>query len=73
MRTIALRTKTVLAALAGAGVLTLGSAAAGPAAALEHDLVQIASDLSGHGTHGTGTPHTGRALADDKPPALVHS
>ncbi|MEV5876928.1 hypothetical protein AB0L75_22355 [Streptomyces sp. NPDC052101] len=58
MRTIALRTKTVLATLTGAGVLTLGITA-GTAAAVEHGLVHMA------------TSHTGPALADDKPPASV--
>ncbi|MGW1806356.1 hypothetical protein [Streptomyces sp. NPDC002078] len=63
MRTIALRTKTVLAALTGAGVLALGTICTVPAAGVEQGLAHIASALSGH------PAHTGPALADDHPPA----
>ncbi|MFH8339046.1 hypothetical protein [Streptomyces sp. AM6-12] len=61
MRSIALRTKTVLAALTGAGVLALGAAAALPATGLHQAVVQ-----------GTSS-HAGSILADDRGPGLVHS
>ncbi|MFR9789725.1 hypothetical protein ACL07V_13800 [Streptomyces sp. MB22_4] len=61
MRSIALRTKTVLAALAGAGVLTLGAAAALPATGLHQAVV--------HGADG----HPGTVLADDRGPGVVGS
>jgi len=62
MRAITLRTKTVLAALAGAGVLALGTAAAVPATGLHQALV-----------HGNGSSHSRSVLADDRGPGLVHS
>ncbi|MGW2745154.1 hypothetical protein [Streptomyces sp. NPDC001450] len=67
MRAIALRTKTVLTALTGAGVLALGTAAAVPAAGVQDAVVRIASELSGH--QGQGGP----AMADDQNPRLAHS
>ncbi|WP_129307532.1 hypothetical protein [Streptomyces sp. L2] len=63
MRTIALRTKTVLAALTGAGVLALGTAAAVPATGVADALVHIASG----GVQG----HTSQVLADEREPHLV--
>ncbi|MER6036442.1 MULTISPECIES: hypothetical protein [unclassified Streptomyces] len=45
--TIALRTKTVLAALTGAGVLALGTAAAVPATGVQNALVHVAG-FAGH-------------------------
>ncbi|MGW4435778.1 hypothetical protein ACWELO_08455 [Streptomyces sp. NPDC004596] len=48
MRTIALRTKTVLAALTGAGVLALGTAAAVPASGVQDALVRVASGFTLH-------------------------
>lgn len=63
MRTIALRTKTVLAALTGAGVLALGTAAAVPATGVADALVHIASG----GAHG----HAGQVVADEREPHLV--
>ncbi|MFJ9814138.1 hypothetical protein ACIRU3_02505 [Streptomyces sp. NPDC101151] len=48
MRSIALRTKTALTALTGAGVLALGTTAALPATGVQDALVRIASGLSGH-------------------------
>ncbi|MFE1312255.1 hypothetical protein [Streptomyces sp. NPDC058755] len=65
MRAIALRTKTVLTALTGAGVLALGTAAAVPATGVEHALVHIASGLTGH------QAQSGPTLADERPPGLV--
>lgn len=67
MRTIALRTKTVLTALTGAGVLALGTAAAVPATGVQDAVVRIASDLSGH------QGQVGPALADDRDPMGLHS
>lgn len=67
MRTIALRTKTVLAALTGAGVLALGTAAAVPASGVRDGLVHIASGLSGH------PARSGVVLADERQPGAVHS
>ncbi|TWV39955.1 hypothetical protein FRZ03_22845 [Streptomyces misionensis] len=61
MRAITLRTKTVLAALAGAGILALGTAAAVPATGLHQALV-----------HGNSS-HSRSVLADDRGPGLVHS
>ncbi|MFJ9869339.1 hypothetical protein [Streptomyces sp. NPDC101165] len=66
MRAIALRTKTVLTALTGAGVLALGTAAAVPATGVQDAVVRIASGLSGH------QAQSGPALADERPPGLVH-
>ncbi|MEU6092563.1 hypothetical protein ABZ865_38470 [Streptomyces sp. NPDC047085] len=66
MRTIALRTKTALAAFTGAGVLALGVAAAVPSTGTQNALMRFASDLSGH------QAHSGPALADERPPGLVH-
>jgi hypothetical protein len=67
MRSIALRTKTALTALAGAGVLTLGIAAAGPANGVGRDLAQVTAGLSGSHTA------SGPVLADDQNPrALGH-
>ena len=66
MRTIALRTKTVLAALAGAGVIALGTAAAVPGTGVERDLAHFASALP-----GGQQPHSGPALADDKTPGMA--
>ncbi|MCZ0987586.1 hypothetical protein [Streptomyces diastatochromogenes] len=65
MRTIALRTKTALTALTGAGVLTLGIAAAVPATGVQDALVHIVSGVSG------GQGQSGPALADERPPGLV--
>ena len=64
MRTIALRTKTVLAALTGAGVLALGIATAVPATGVAGALVHVASSGAGG--------HAGVVLADDKTPSVVH-
>jgi hypothetical protein len=66
MRTITLRTKTVLAALAGAGVLALGTAAAVPTTGLHQAVVRDAAALPG--LHA----HSGPALADDRGPGVVH-
>ncbi|ANP48771.1 hypothetical protein J2Z21_007070 [Streptomyces griseochromogenes] len=66
MRTTALRTKTVLAALTGAGVLALGTAAAVPATGAERTLVHVASDPSGH------RADSGTVLADDQMPGRLH-
>ncbi|KUM96830.1 hypothetical protein AQI88_10080 [Streptomyces cellostaticus] len=65
MRTIALRTKTVLAALTGAGVLALGTAAAVPASGVQDALVRVTSDVSGHQVH------SGAVLADERGPREV--
>ncbi|MDO0926342.1 hypothetical protein QQY24_13245 [Streptomyces sp. TG1A-8] len=62
MRTFALRTKTVLAALTGVGVLALGAATAVPATGVQHTLMHIASGLTGQDAH------SGRVLADDRMP-----
>ncbi|MEU5532721.1 hypothetical protein [Streptomyces sp. NPDC020362] len=67
MRTTALRTKTVLAAFTGAGVLALGTTAAVPATGVHDALVRVASDFSGQQTH------SGPALADEREPKLVHA
>ncbi|MGW4565006.1 hypothetical protein ACWEN3_22170 [Streptomyces sp. NPDC004561] len=67
MRTIALRTKTVLAALAGAGILALGTAATVPTTGLHQALVRDTAGLTGLHTH------SGPVLADDRGPGLVHS
>lgn len=64
MRTFALRTKTVLVALTGAGVLTLGFAAAAPSTGVEQYLAHIASGLSPQA-------QSGPVLADDHGPRLV--
>ncbi|MFF8429792.1 hypothetical protein ACF07Y_32525 [Streptomyces sp. NPDC016566] len=66
MRAIALRTKTVLTALTGAGVLALGTSAAVPATGVQDAVVRIASGLSGH------QAHSGPSLADEREPKLVH-
>ncbi|MFE1881753.1 hypothetical protein [Streptomyces diastatochromogenes] len=66
MRTIALRTKTALTALTGAGVLALGIAAAVPATGVQDTLAHVVSDLSGH------QAQSAPALADERPPGLVH-
>ncbi|MEU6278707.1 hypothetical protein [Streptomyces sp. NPDC047028] len=63
MRTIALRTKTVLAALTGAGVLALGTAAAVPATGVADALVHIASG----GVQGHDAP----VLANGQGPGVV--
>jgi hypothetical protein len=63
MRTIALRTKTVLAALTGAGVLALGTAAAVPATGVADALVHIASGGAGG--------HASQVLADEHGPGIV--
>ncbi|MFF7974562.1 hypothetical protein [Streptomyces sp. NPDC007905] len=65
MRTIALRTNTVLAALTGAGVLALGTAAAVPATGVQDALVHVASGLS------VPQAHSGPALADERGPRVV--
>ncbi|MET8584054.1 hypothetical protein ABZX39_24720 [Streptomyces collinus] len=67
MRTITLRTKTVLAALAGAGVLSLGTAAAVPATGVQDALVHIASGTTGSHSHSVSF------LADDREPTLIHA
>ncbi|MEU8695143.1 hypothetical protein [Streptomyces sp. NPDC048665] len=65
MRSIALRTKTALTALAGAGVLTLGIAASGPANDVGRDLAHVAAGLSGE--HAASGP----VLADDQNPRTL--
>ncbi|MEU2929590.1 hypothetical protein AB0D42_13985 [Streptomyces sp. NPDC048304] len=65
MRSIASRTKTVLVALTGTGVIALGAAAAVPAAGVPGPLVRVAADLTGH------PAHPGPALADDRDPFVV--
>lgn len=65
MRITALRTKTVLAALIGAGVLALGTAAAVPGTGVEGALVHAASDLSGH------QAQSGPVLANGQGPGRV--
>lgn len=67
MRTTTLRTKTVLAALTGAGVLALGTAAALPATGMQDALVRVTSDFSGQ------QAHSGAVLADDRQPSLTHA
>ncbi|MEU9988965.1 hypothetical protein AB0E10_19630 [Streptomyces sp. NPDC048045] len=67
MRTNALRTKTVLAALTGAGVLALGTAAAVPATGVQDALVRVTSDFSGH------QAHSGPALANGQGPGRVRA
>ncbi|MBV2355020.1 hypothetical protein KUM39_11690 [Streptomyces sp. J2-1] len=62
MRAIALRTKTALAVLAGAGVLALGTATV-PAAGAQDALAHLTSVLSGG--------HTS-VLADDRTPSVIH-
>ncbi|MFE3638842.1 hypothetical protein [Streptomyces sp. NPDC059168] len=64
MRTIALRTKTVLAALTGAGVLALGTAAAVPAAGVQDALAHVAAGLAGYQTDAP-------ALANGHGPGFV--
>ncbi|MEU8975481.1 hypothetical protein AB0D11_40785 [Streptomyces monashensis] len=66
MRSIALRTKTALTALAGAGVLTLGIASADPANGVGHDLAQITAGLPGSHTAA------GTVLADERDPRSVN-
>ncbi|MFS4097726.1 hypothetical protein [Streptomyces sp. AF1A] len=63
MRSTASRTKTVLVALTGTGVLALGAAV--PAAGVSGPLVRVAADLTGH------PAHPGPALADDRDPFVV--
>ncbi|MFF3917677.1 hypothetical protein ACFYZB_30105 [Streptomyces sp. NPDC001852] len=62
MHSIALRTKTVLVTLTGAGVIALGTAAAVPAAGVQNELARVAAGLTGH------QAHPGPALADDRDP-----
>ena len=65
MRTIALRTKTALTALTGAGILALGTAAAVPATGVQDALVHIVSGVSGH------QADSGPAVADEREPRLT--
>ncbi|KOV70755.1 hypothetical protein [Streptomyces sp. MMG1121] len=65
MRSIALRTKTALTALAGAGVLTLGIATAAPANGVERDLTHLAARLPGEQVK------SGPVLADERDPRNV--
>ncbi|MEU1402486.1 hypothetical protein ABZ471_08975 [Streptomyces sp. NPDC005728] len=67
MRAIALRTKTALTALTGAGVLTLGTAAAVPATGVQHALVHLTSGRTGH------QAPSGPILADEREPKLAGS
>ena len=67
MRSIALRTKTVLTALTGAGILALGTAAAVPATGVQDTLGHVVSHLSGH------PAHSGAVVAEGQGPGLVHS
>ncbi|MEV7686627.1 hypothetical protein ACFW1F_15485 [Streptomyces bungoensis] len=64
MRTFALRTKTVLVALTGAGVMALGITAAAPSTGVEQYLAHLASGLSPQA-------QSGPVLADDHGPRIV--
>ncbi|MFF5018474.1 hypothetical protein [Streptomyces sp. NPDC001165] len=64
MRSVALRTKTVLTALTGAGVRALGTAAAVPATGVQNALVHIVSGLGDQGQFGP-------VMADEREPRLA--